>query len=59
LGDWNTNTAGLGYTGAAHLIIAMAPYVSEFLDTVLFWTAFILTEPLDATVNDFLDKPHA
>ena len=24
---------------------------------VLFWTAFILTRPLGATVGDFLDKP--
>jgi uncharacterized membrane-anchored protein len=23
----------------------------------LFWTAFILTRPLGATVGDFLDKP--
>ena len=24
---------------------------------LLFWTAFILTRPLGATVGDFLDKP--
>jgi hypothetical protein len=25
----------------------------------IFWSAFILTRPLGATVGDFLDKPHA
>jgi uncharacterized membrane-anchored protein len=26
---------------------------------LLFWTAFILTRPLSATVGDFFDKPFA
>jgi uncharacterized membrane-anchored protein len=26
---------------------------------LLFWSAFILTRPLGATMGDLLDKPHA
>ena len=33
--------------------------VSKLSHTVLFWTAFILTRPLGATLGDLLTKPHA
>jgi uncharacterized membrane-anchored protein len=63
LGDWTADTAGLGYTGAAVVFCAMLAAVAAACRwtrasrTLLFWTAFILTRPLGATVGDFLDKP--
>lgn len=65
LGDWTADTAGLGYTGAAMvfgalLALAAAAYFwTRISRTALFWTAFILTRPLGATLGDFLDKPVA
>ena len=32
-------------------------YWTRISHVFLFWTAFILTRPLGATVGDFLDKP--
>jgi len=65
LGDWTSDSAGFGYTGAALifggllLLIVIAYYVTDISRTVLFWSAFILTRPLGAVVGDFLDKPIA
>jgi len=64
LGDW-TADSGLGYLGgalvftAALAIVAAAYFWSRISHVVLFWTAFILTRPLGATVGDFFDKPHS
>lgn len=64
LGDWTSDTAGLGYTGAAILfgtmlaVVAVAYYRTKISHTALFWVAFILTRPLGAVVGDFLDKPY-
>jgi uncharacterized membrane-anchored protein len=63
LGDWMADTNGLGYEGgalvfAAGLSIVVAAYfLTNVSRTLLFWSAFILTRPLGATVGDFLDKP--
>jgi uncharacterized membrane-anchored protein len=63
LGDWTADTTGLGYEGgalvfAAGLAILIALYYWTSISRVaLFWSAFILTRPLGATVGDFLDKP--
>lgn len=63
LGDWTSDTAGLGYTGAAIVfggllaVIVLAYYRTRVSRTLLFWAAFILTRPLGAVVGDFLDKP--
>jgi uncharacterized membrane-anchored protein len=65
LGDWLADTGGLGYSGgaivfASGLAILAALYLWSGVSRVaLFWTAFILTRPLGATVGDFLDKPTA
>ena len=65
LGDWVADQAGVGYLGGAvvfaiPLIILAALYFWTKVSRVaLFWTAFILTRPLGATVGDFLDKPIA
>jgi uncharacterized membrane-anchored protein len=63
LGDWMADSTGLGYSGgalvfgAALAIVAAAYYWTNVSRIALFWTAFILTRPLGATVGDFLDKP--
>ena len=63
LGDWTADSTGLGYEGgalvfgAALAVVAAAYYWSNVSRVTLFWTAFILTRPLGATVGDFLDKP--
>jgi uncharacterized membrane-anchored protein len=63
LGDWMADDAGLGYGHSALLFCAaialvVAVYYWTSLSRVaMFWTAFILTRPLGATVGDFLDKP--
>lgn len=65
LGDWIADTTGLGYEGgalvfaAALAIVAAAYFTTRVSHTLLFWTAFILTRPLGATVGDLLDKPLA
>jgi uncharacterized membrane-anchored protein len=64
LGDWMADTNGLGFGGgamvfsAALLIIAGLYFFTNISRVTLFWTAFILTRPLGATVGDLLDKPH-
>jgi len=65
LGDWTADTTGLGYEGGALVfaaglaLVAAAWYFTSASRTLLFWTAFILTRPLGATVGDLLDKPVA
>lgn len=63
LGDWMADTGDLGYLGAALVFVAALAvvvalyYFARVSHVLLFWTAFILTRPLGATVGDFLDKP--
>jgi len=63
LGDWIADDTGLGYLGGAALfgsmlaIIAGCYFWTRISHVALFWSAFILTRPLGATVGDFLDKP--
>jgi uncharacterized membrane-anchored protein len=65
LGDWMADTNGLGYErgalvfGAGLIIIAAAYFYTNVSRTLLFWSAFILTRPLGATLGDLLDKPVA
>lgn len=62
-GDWMADSAGLGYRGGAIVfgvalaIVAGLYFYTTVSRVLLFWTAFILTRPLGATVGDFLDKP--
>ncbi len=63
VGDWTADTGGLGYEGGALMFAAALSVVfvlyrrTGVSRVLLFWTAFILTRPLGATVGDFLDKP--
>ena len=65
LGDWMADTNGLGYEGGALafgaglLLVAAAYFFTSVSRTLLFWSAFILTRPLGATLGDLLDKPVA
>jgi uncharacterized membrane-anchored protein len=65
LGDWMADSNGLGYErgalvfAGALVLVAAAYFFTNISRTALFWTAFILTRPLGATVGDFLDKPKA
>jgi uncharacterized membrane-anchored protein len=65
LGDWMADTTGLGYEYGALVfagglaLIAVAYFYTHVSRVFLFWSAFILTRPLGATVGDFIDKPIA
>ena len=65
LGDYLSDSSGLGYWGSAALITAVmaailaAHYFTNISGVLLFWMAFVLTRPLGATMGDFLWKPHA
>ena len=65
LGDWMADTNGLGYErgaivfAAGLVVVVAACFYTNVSRTLLFWTAFILTRPLGATVGDLLDKPVA
>ena len=62
LGDWVAD-GSLGYLGAAVVfgsllaLLAALYWWTSISRVALFWSAFILTRPLGATVGDFLDKP--
>lgn len=62
LGDWVADS-GPGYEGGALIfagaiaIVALAYFFTKTSHTILFWTAFILTRPLGATLGDLLTKP--
>jgi uncharacterized membrane-anchored protein len=63
LGDWMADSTGLGYEGgalvfAAGLVLVAGGYLyTNISRAALFWSAFILTRPLGATLGDLLDKP--
>jgi uncharacterized membrane-anchored protein len=65
LGDWMADSNGLGYErgalifAAGLLVVAAAYFYTNVSRTLVFWSAFILTRPLGATLGDFLDKPVA
>ena len=63
LGDCIADTTGLGYEGGALVfsgalaLVVAAYFWSDVSHTALFWSAFILTRPLGATLGDLLTKP--
>jgi uncharacterized membrane-anchored protein len=64
LGDWVADS-GPGYEGGALIfaglivIVALGYFFTKTSRTILFWSAFILTRPLGATLGDLLTKPVA
>jgi uncharacterized membrane-anchored protein len=65
LGDYVATTAGMGFEGGALVfvalivLVAVASYTTRIPRTVLFWSAYVLTRPLGATLGDILTKPQA
>jgi uncharacterized membrane-anchored protein len=65
MGDFLSDSSGLGYAGGALLITGLLAvllafkYVPAVPNVLLFWLAFVLTRPLGATAGDFLTKPTA
>jgi uncharacterized membrane-anchored protein len=64
LGDWVADS-GPGYEGGALIfaggiaVVAALYFFTKTNRTFLFWSAFILTRPLGATLGDLLTKPVA
>jgi uncharacterized membrane-anchored protein len=65
LGDLASSDTGLGFEGGslvfavALAVIALAYVKTRWSRALLFWSAFILTRPLGATLGDLLTKPRA
>ncbi|MET7464649.1 hypothetical protein [Nonomuraea sp. NPDC005501] len=65
LGDFLSDSSGLGYGGGVVLITALLAlllalkYVPAVPNVLLFWLAFVLTRPFGATAGDLLTKPTA
>ncbi len=66
LGDFVATDAGLGFQRGAVIfsillaIVAAAHYLfKKFPPSLLFWSAYVLTRPLGATLGDTLTKPHS
>ncbi len=63
LGDFLADTSGVGYERGALVfsallaVVAGAYFFTNISRTLLFWSAFILTRPLGATLGDLLTKP--
>lgn len=64
LGDFLSDTSGLGFTGGALMVAGLlalvlaAAYFTEISCVALFWIAFVLTRPFGAQIGDILTKPH-
>jgi uncharacterized membrane-anchored protein len=63
LGDWTSEGTGFGggvflFVGFLVLIAALY-FFTKINRTLLFWTAFILTRPLGASMGDLLTKSHS
>jgi len=62
LGDFLSDSSGLGFTGGALLIggllviVLVATFLTRISRVLLFWVAFVLTRPFGATVGDVLTK---
>ena len=62
-GDFMSHSLGLGFRAstlvliAAMLLILAAHHRTTINTTVLFWTAYVLTRPLGAVVENAIEKP--
>jgi uncharacterized membrane-anchored protein len=62
LGDFLSDTSGLGFMGGALLIggllalVLLATFFTRLSRVLLFWVAFVLTRPFGATVGDVFTK---
>jgi len=65
LGDFTASTTGLGFergalvfAGLIALVAAAHFWLKKFPPSALFWSAYVLTRPLGATLGDTLTKSH-
>lgn len=62
-GDFLADDSGLGFAGGAVVVASAIAFLALLSATTsvsrvaLFWSAFVLTRPLGATVGDLLTKP--
>lgn len=65
LGDFVATTTGLGFERGALVfagliaLVAAAHYFTLLPQSILFWSAYVLTRPLGATLGDVVTKPVA
>jgi uncharacterized membrane-anchored protein len=65
LGDFVATTTSLGFERGALVfagllaLVAAAHFFTKIPKSVIFWSAYVLTRPLGATLGDTLTKPHA
>jgi uncharacterized membrane-anchored protein len=65
LGDFTASDTGLGFERGALVfagliaVVAALHFFTRLPKSVLFWTAYVLTRPLGATLGDTVTKPHA
>ncbi len=63
LGDFTADSAGIGFEGGALLfagllaVVAILHFTTKIPKSVLFWSAYVLSRPLGATLGDTLTKP--
>src|ERR1700737_1845254 len=64
LGDFVATTTGLGFErGSLEFagllaLVALAHFLTKIPKSVIFWSAYVLTRPLGATLGDTLTKSH-
>jgi len=64
LGDFTADNLGLGFERGALVfagliaLVAVLHLTTKIPGSILFWSAYILTRPLGATLGDTLTKPH-
>jgi uncharacterized membrane-anchored protein len=65
LGDFTASDTGLGFQNGALVfsgllvLVVGAYFFTKIPRSILFWTAYVLTRPLGATLGDTLTKPIA
>ena len=63
LGDWLADSESIGFVkaalifGASIVVIGGLYLFTKISRPILFWSAFILTRPLGATIGDIITKP--
>jgi uncharacterized membrane-anchored protein len=64
LGDFVATTTGLGFERGSLefagllVLVAAAHFLTKIPKSVIFWSAYVLTRPLGATLGDTLTKSH-
>ena len=65
LGDFTATDLGLGFGGGEIVfsglivLVVLAHFFTNIKAGLLFWSAYVLTRPLGATLGDTLTKPQA